>query len=374
MRWTIAPAIVWPEDLTRPMPAFCPACDASNPTASTFCSACGDPMGADPNAGSAKPRRASPRTASPPARRGRKGHGHHQIASAQRAIIWVRMFFLGVGALALILLTFIAIAWFAVDADFDEEVGASVSFALVVYAAVLVVCVLGVTRANRNPLPWALAAAGLLTLDLAGVVAQGAVPGIPLILLTLAAWGSVFPVLRLGRLIAEAPDNPALAALDATPDAVTRRRNRNARRSVLLEFRSAGIALVVIVAAVTGVIYLVGTIARATRPTPTVAKEIQPPDPVDPIVARFEAAWRAGDLEAMGQLYSPRLRARATRLDRRFEARGLKAPYPELRERRVGNYGRMKQAAQYTTARGPVEVVFEFVDGAWTLVALRLMD
>lgn len=34
----------------------------------------------------------------------------------------------------------------------------------------------------------------------------------------------------------------------------------------------------------------------------------------------------------------------------------------------------MKQAAHYTTARGPVEVVFEFVDGAWTLIALRLMD
>lgn len=323
-----------------------------------------------PDASSENPTRAD----SPTARRGRKGHGRHQIASAQRAINWVRMFFLGVAALALILLALLAIAWFAADAEFDEEVGASVGFALVVYAAVFVACLLGVMRANRNPLPWALAAAGLLTLDVAWVVAEGAIPGIPLILLTLAAWGSVLPILRLGRLIAEAPDNPALTALDAAPDAVTRKRNRNARRSVLLEFRSAGIALVVIVAAVAGVIYLVGTIARATRPTPTLAKEIQPPVPVEPIVARFEAAWRTGDLEAMGQLYSPRLRTRATRLDRRFEARGLKAPYPELRERQIGNYGRMKQAAHYVTALGPVEVVFEFVDGAWALLALRLMD
>lgn len=330
------------------------------------------PDASSPNPSTAPSRRVPRATAG--ARPARKGHGRHQIASGRRAILWVRMFFLVVGALVLIPLTILTIAWFATEAEFDEEVGASVSFALAVYAAVLVVCVLGVTRANRNPLPWALAAAGLLTLDVGWVIAGGAIPGIPLILLTLAAWGSVFPILRLGRLIAEAPDNPALAALDEAQDAVTRKRNRNARRSVLLEFRSAGIALVVIVAAVAGFLYLVGTIARATRPAPTVAKEIQPPDAVEPVVARFEAAWRAGDLEAMGQLYSPRLRARATRLDRRFEARGLKAPYPDLRERHVGTYGRMKQAAHYTTALGSVEVIFEFADGAWGLIALRLMD
>lgn len=239
-------------------------------------------MRADPDAGSANPsrpgpKRSDPRVASTPTRPGRKGHSRHQIASGRRAILWVRMFFLGVGALVLIPLTIIAIAWFATDAEFDEEVGASVGFALAVYTAVFVVCLLGVTRANRNPLPWALAAAGILTLDLVGVIAQGFIPSVLLMLLTSAAWGAVFPILRLGRLIAEAPDNPELAALNAVPDAVARKRNRNARRSVLLEFRSAGLALVVIVVAVAGVLFLVNTIARATRPTPTPAREIQPP-------------------------------------------------------------------------------------------------
>lgn len=195
-------------------------------------------MQAGTDAGSASPSSPSPSSPSSTAPRarararpGRKGHGRHQIASARRAILWVRMFFLGLGALALIPLTVVAIAWFGSDADLDEEVSSILGFALVLYTAVFVVCALGVTRANRNPLPWSLTAAGLLTLDLAAVVAEGSIPGVPRILLTLAAWGTVFPVLRLGRLIAEAPDNPALAALTADPDAVTRKRNRNARSS-----------------------------------------------------------------------------------------------------------------------------------------------
>jgi hypothetical protein len=109
----------------------------------------------------------------------------------------------------------------------------------------------------------------------------------------------------------------------------------------------------------------------AMTTTSTELRAEQPSEPLAPLLDRFEVAWGAG-VESLQPLSLERLRSRSNRLQTRFDRRGLREPLPALSARSVRNSRPYQQTATWQSAIGNVEVVFEFEDGQWGMVALRL--
>lgn len=374
------------------MPVFCPMCDASNPTGAAFCGECGKPMTA---AASADPEverqteRATP-SATRESRRRAKGNRaaasdrsprehRHQVVSARRAVHWVRAFFVAVAAMALLVSGLLLLAWSRAGDQLEDEDRSALLVSMLLTAGVAAVALIGVARAQRNPLPWAIGAAGLLTLNVVAQIAVGQFPGLLLIVLTLTAWGTIAPVLRLLRLQRENPTDSNLQDFYREDGSRARTRNRKAWAGVGGQFRSAAIAFLVLLAAGAAVIYGSSAIARAARDTgPSAAagsggkpRVARPDAEVSPLLAQFESAWRASDTAAIGNLFIPRMRSKTARLGKTLERRGFVAPYPELRKRALRDDASMRKVATYSTPSGDIEIVLDLEDGTWGLVAFR---
>jgi len=335
------------------MPVFCSSCDASNPRAARFCESCGAPLAA------ADPPDAAPRR--PRARRPRHGH---EIGSGLRAVRDVRAWFAALGAFCLLLF---ALLLLQLGAEDFEQTG--VVIGLVLVGLPMAVCFAGVGLARRNPLPWALALIALLTLNVAWPLTEARFPGVLAILAMLSAWGLLAPILRLRRLALENADlDLANAAAGAPRPATSRRR---ARRNLLGDFRTAALLLVGFIFLLYGGLWAIGAAHNAWARTSVGLRAEQPQAPLAPALDRFEAAWSDG-VAALQPLYSERLGARARRLPTRFDRRGLDEPLPALGSRSVRNSARYQQTAKWSSAIGDIDVVFEFEDGRWVMVALRL--
>ena len=332
------------------MPRFCAACNASNPSASSHCGACGGALGEG---------------AAPPAGSGRRPRFRHQLASGQQAVNRVRMTFLVVGVLALAWSGFMALAMAGTDAEIEPEAYGSLLLNLCVAAAVAVTAALGVWRAQRSPLPWAIGAAGLLTLAAVVPLMDGRLPGLAQILITLSAWGAVIPILRLGRLAAEHPDRDDLHALPPAQGKRHQARIRSKMRGVGRDFRTAAIVFVVFVVALLGLVIARGAFLRVAREVEAASGEERPSQPIDAVLARFEKAWGDSDPKAIEPLFARRLQHKASRIGPTLERRGFKAPYAALRERRIGAEEGARRTVTFTTDVCTVKVVFEWADGAW---------
>ncbi len=331
------------------MPKFCAACNASNPSASSHCGACGGALGEG---------------AAPPAS-GRRPRFRHQLASGRQALNRVRMTFLVVGLLALAWTGLVALAMAGTDAEIEPEAYGGLLVNLCVGGAVAVTAALGVWRAQHSPLPWAIGAAGLLTLAAVVPLMEGRVPGVAQIVITLSAWGLVMPILRLGRLAAENPDRDDLRDLAPAPGTRHQARIRSKMRGVRRDFLTAAIVFVVFVASLFGLMIVRGTFLRVAREVEAAAGEGLPTQPIDAVLARFEKAWGNSDPKAIEPLFARRLQHKASRIGPTLERRGFKAPYPALRERRLGAEEGARRTVTFTTDVCEVKVVFEWADGAW---------
>lgn len=332
------------------MPQFCPACNASNPSASTHCDACGVPLvksKAEPTAT-------------------RRPRFRHQIASGRQAINRVRMTFLVIAVLAVLFCGLVGAALAATDVELEPELHRELLLNLCLGVATAVTAGLGVFRAQHNPLPWAIAAAGLVTLTLVTPLLAGEFPGLIPILLTLSSWGAVVPILRLGRLAKENPDHAGLRDPAPTLDARQRARARGKLRAVGSDFRTAALLFVGFVVVLFGVWYG-SAILRSVAATRAAAAEVRPDQPIDAVLARFEQAWANSDPKAIEPLFVPRLQHKASRIGTTLERRGFRSPYPALRDRRLGGATGVRRTVTYTTEVCAVKVVFEWVDGAWRI-------
>lgn len=329
------------------MPSFCPACNASNPAANHQCNACGAVLGAAAVASGRRPR------------------FRHQVASGHRALNSVRFTFLVVGTLALLWSGFVALALAALDADLEPEGRGVLLINLALGVAVVVTAALGVWRAQRNPLPWAIGAAGLLTLALVLPLLQGRPPGALQILITLSAWGGVVPILRLGRLAQENPDLEELRDLDKPLDPRQQARARAKLRGVGRDFRTAGIVFAVFLVGLVSLIFGGGTLVRVLETAQEARGEERPSQPIDAVLLRFEQAWARSDAKAIEPLFAPRLQHKAARIGPTLERKGFKSPYPALRDRRSGGETGTRQTVTYTTDVCDVKVVFEWANNAW---------
>lgn len=361
------------------MPRYCPDCNASSPSRSLRCTACGRvlPAPAADEPTTAAPRPGGSPIPSPPPLPARgaaspRPRFRHQLASGRRAVLTVRSIFLVLALLGLVGCLVNGLAWRQLDPELEAEQRGALGLAALLLGSVFVTACLGIARAAHNPLPWAVGAAGLLTIQVGMHVADGRFPGVAMLGFTLAAWGAVVPILRLGRLRQEHPEIEELRDLHGKPTAQQRARARSKWRALWLEFRTAGIVFVIFVVGLVTVTLTRGVISDLLRPDPVSARDIQPDEPIGPFLARFELAWRSSDAKALQPLFLARLRSRATRLDAVLERGGFRAPFPELRDRTARNVARMRQAVQYTTDVGDVQLVVEFADGAWGIQSFRL--
>ena len=344
------------------MPLFCPECESSNPKDGTYCTACGASLQpATPEEDAPAPRRRKT------SRRSAGGSAKHRIGSAARAIARMRLFFLAIGTMSALAF---AIQYLQIDAGAMDSTEITV---LVLIGAPAVICFAGCWLGQRNPLPWALLLATWLTVNVAATILLiGSIPIVG-ILMMLAAWGYVPPILAFQRLIRENPDDAELKALLEGKVARTGRRHG----SLLSDFRSAAMIFIGLVLLVIGGSYAMSLTSAASRQPRSAGDTVdeQPSEPIEPMLARFEQAWKNSDVDAIGELYEPRLRAkRARRLQRRFDSRDMSGTLPPLGERDHANYARMKKIAIWEIDAGEVEAIFEFSDGDWWMIALRLPD
>jgi hypothetical protein len=333
------------------MPQFCPACNASNPSSSSRCDACGVPLAkskAEPT-GTRRPR------------------FRHQIASGRQAINRVRMTFLVVVVMAVLFCGLVGVALAATEAELEPELHREMLINLCLGVATAMTAGLGVFRAQHNPLPWAIGAAGLVTLTLVMPLLAGQFPGLVTILITLSSWGAVVPILRLGRLAKENPDHAGLRDPVPTLDARQRARARGKLRAVGSDFRTAALLFVGFLAVLFGVWFWGGAILGSVAATRAAAAEVRPDQPIDAALTRFEQAWANNDPKAIEPLFVPRLQHKASRIGATLERRGFRSPYPALRDRRLGGETGVRRTVTYTTEVCDVKVVFEWVDGAWRI-------
>ncbi|MCU0862231.1 MAG: hypothetical protein MUC36_00440 [Planctomycetes bacterium] len=277
------------------------------------------------------------------------------------------MTFLVIFVLAVLFCGLVGLALAATEAELEPELHQELLINLCLGVAMAVTAGLGVFRAQHNPLPWAIGAAGLVTLTFVMPLLEGRFPGLVNILVTLSSWGAVVPILRLGRLAKENPDHAGLRDPVPAPDARQQARARSKLRAVGGDFRTATLLFVGFVVVLCGVWYGGGAILRSVRGASAAAAEVRPDQPIDAALARFEQAWGNSDPKAIEPLFVPRLQHKASRIGATLARRGFTTPYPALRDRRLGGETGARRTVTYTTDVCDVKVVFEWVDGAWRI-------
>ncbi len=207
------------------MPLFCPSCNASNARGNQFCTECGAPLTPQTATGAATANETETDRASAP----RRSRHRHTIGSAARAIARVRALFILIGVLNLVSLALMLIVRSQLESTYVKDV---VTLMIALSAATVIVCFIGTWATRRNPLPWAIALASLLTINVVTPIVIGTFPGILSVILMIMAWGALAPIMRLRRLMAGNPDDPALARVadSSRHGSRSRGRERPARR------------------------------------------------------------------------------------------------------------------------------------------------
>jgi len=331
----------------------CFECRAINPGGTQFCAECGTSLEYTlPQKGSGAA-----------ARLRREAEGALKRAHRWMAAVTL-MYRLGAGAYALA--TMLAVAALART---DVPRGAGV-LVVGLTTSLSVLLLMAAMHILFQPFVWTIAVACLATVvsivhlvgpDPLGVAFLGSAAW------AILAWTALVPAFRFRRLIATHKDRYALHHASSRTRHSLRGRSAHERHERLLGAMrraarrtwkvSAAAAAAMVVASALGT-YSVLASAR--------------PEEFAPVRARFEAAWNAADLAAVGELFDPKVRAvEAARLAGRVAGHGWGEAPPRLTGGAMREEGASAQV-DYELGGVGMRVSWQRVEQRWSLVRVEL--
>jgi hypothetical protein len=288
-----------------------------------------------------------------------RGAVAREIGKAQRAIRGLRAFF---GANAVVSALVLALAFVVLPTGDGQPSGAAL-LVLAYLGVQTVALAAGTFLLPRNPFPWAVGMATLVTLGTLLRLAEGRFGAATMLsaVWSTALWAAAFGARRLEPLLRENPGSYAArrarGETEAAPEGAASARARLRERRALRGRRKGLAGFWAIAAAVV----VVGGLSLAILLSP-------------PSLDRFQEAWDAGDAETLGSLFrDPRGGRRADSIGTHIEKRGWSPRPPAVTERRIERQGKKSAVVLFYLGEGEgnVETVWRLEGDRWVLAKLQ---